>query len=1127
MSEYHVMMIVRYSLFYFLLSALASCQQQDPASPEDGTRVPRPDPLFTLMGSEDTGIDFVNTLQETEDWNILRYEYLFNGGGIAVGDVNGDALQDIYFLSNTGADKLYLNEGGFRFKDITGPAGLGRERGYKSGVTMVDINGDGHLDIHVCRDALGDPELRRNLLYVNNGDLTFTERSKEYGLDDASYSTQAYFFDMDLDGDLDMYLVNHPASMLEANNIKVSQDASGRFNLIMAEDLSYVSDRLYRNDDGRFKDITERAGVLNEAFGLSASIGDFNGDGFPDLYVCNDYVKPDQLWINSGTGSFADRFDEYFICSSFSTMGSYLADMNNDGHADLVTADMTARDRFRYHTLLMATNFDKYRKLLTVGLRAQFSANMLQLNNGNGSYSNIGHLSGVAYTDWSWSTLFADLDNDGWKDLLVSNGYFRDVSNNDYQRYTMDSLQKELRAGNISLTQWTAAIPSVKVSSFLFRNEGDLTFSDRSQEWNAGPPAFSNGAVYADLDNDGHLDLVMNNINEPAFLMRNNGAEQRGNGYIRVSLDAGPGQTAIGSKVELWMSDGSKQTQWLQPTRGFLSCSEAVSHFGLGTNNDPDRLEITWPNGDTQVIPAPKANMHHIIARAQDMPIVAPPPAPGKLFTDRSKWLPSSMQHVENDYIDLKREPLLRHFLSQEGPGAAVADVNGDGLEDIFLGGSMGKAGKLFLQVPGASFREIPLPDLENDKDHEDVAALFFDADGDGDQDLYVASGGNERPKGDRAYADRLYLNDGRGAFSKAVDALPPAFNSSGCIAATDMDGDGDMDLFVGGRQTPGRYPETPASQILRNNGGRFVDITDEWSEGLQHVGMVTDADFADLDGDGSQELVLVGEWMPVSVFKKRNGRFENATEAFGLSDSNGWWCSLAIGDLDSDGLPEILAGNTGLNSPLNASVKAPLTLHYKDFDGNGSLDAVLCSTENGRNYPVHNRDRMLDQMIMLKKRFLRYHTYAQATLEEVFKPQELDGAGILRANTLASTLFRNKNGERFEAEVLPNRVQLSMAHAMLLVDVDGDGLRDAIVAGNHYGTDAQFGRYDASIGLLMKNEGKGVLAEVAPDASGLSLRGQVRDLLPITLGGKACLLVVRNNEPTGAVELLSAGPLL
>lgn len=1106
---------VRLAGFLMIVSCAAPniSNEEDPGTPDL--------PLFTLLDSSLTGVGFVNVLEEREDWNILQYEYLFNGGGVAAGDINNDGLVDLYFVSNSGSDHLYLNKGGFKFDDVSTAAGIDEARGYKTGVAMADINGDGLLDIHVCRDALGDPELRRNLLYINNGDLTFTERAEQVGLDDPSYSTQAHFFDMDLDGDLDMYLINHPASMVEANNIKVMMSPSGKLEVVLPADLTYISDRLYRNDRGAFKDVTKSAGLLNEAFGLSALIDDFNGDGLPDIHVCNDYVKPDQLLISQGDGTFKDEYDAYFPHGSYSSMGSDMADINNDGLPDLMTLDMTARDHHRYHTLGMATNLDKYNKILSVGLGAQFPANTLQLNNGNGSFSDICFLSGMAFTDWSWSPLLADLDNDGWKDAWVSNGYVRDVTNDDYQRYEMSKLQQELTAGRLTIVEWLKSIPSVKVASFLFRNEGDLTFSDRSSQWNSGPPAFSNGSASVDLDNDGYLDIVTNNINDVAFVLRNNGAEQVGNNFVDLRLLPVKGHTAIGAKVVLRLDDGTQQLEQVRTARGFLSSSDATVHFGLGTSTKAEQVEITWPDGSFQVEHGLAINTKHDIKQLVNLPKAPHASGSQSVFVDRSSTLPVELAHAENVYDDFKREPLLYHKLSQTGPAVAIGDVDGNGTDDIYLGGAMNASGKLFLQNPPGSFIETSVSDFVNDRIHEDVSALLLDVDRDGDLDLFVGSGGNERPASDAAYVDRLYMNDGTGNFARAKDALPEARNSNSCVSAFDFDGDGDLDLFVGSRSVPAKYPVSPAQQLLRNDGGRFVDATDQWSKDLRFVGMITDAESADLDLDGSPELVLAGDWMPITVFSKRNGRLVNVTKELGLNEQLGWWCSVAIGDLDGDGYPEVIAGNRGLNSGLKASVEQPISLYYKDFDGNGSMDAVLCEVVNGKDSPVQLRDRLLDQMVMLKKRFLRYATYADATITDMFTPEELQQVGVLHANTFAHTLFWNKRKEGFVAQVLPNGAQLSMAQAVHITDADGDGNMDVIVAGNFYGTDTQFGRYDASIGSFQKGDGRGGLILQPATKIGTIASGNVRHLAPITVQGRPCLLVVRNNDQCGLTELL------
>lgn len=1104
-------------LIYALGAQLWSCG----SAPESETVIPERYELFSTLDSNFTGIGFVNRLIEDVNWNILVYEYLFNGGGVATGDINNDGLPDIYFVSNTGGDKLYLNEGGLRFKDISNTAGIGFARGHKTGVSMADVNGDGLLDVYVCRDALKDAEIRGNLLYINNGDLTFSERAREFGIDDASFSTQGYFFDMDLDGDLDLYLVNHPSDMREANNIPVMRADDGRLVVHLHDDLTYITDRLYRNDGGHFKDVTNSSGIRNEAFGLSAAIGYFNDDDLPDIYVCNDYVKPDQLWVNNGNGTFEDRFDDLFAQCSFSSMGSDLADINNDGLPDLMTLDMTARDPYRYKTLGMSTNFDKYQTLLDLGMQAQFSANMLQLNNGNGTYSNIGFLSGTAYTDWSWSALLADFDNDGWKDAMITNGYVRDVSDADYERYMMDSLQKELNAGRLSLLQWLTAIPSVKVRSFLFRNEGNLTFSDRSAEWNSGPAAFSNGAAYADLDNDGDLDLVMNNINDPATILRNNSSTVAGaNDFVRFSLNAGDGRTAFGSRVILESEDGARQCQYLQPTRGFLSSSEPVVHFGVPKGLGIRRAEITWPDGTTQMLQAPALRTLHHVERSAGAVQGPEPTVASPLCTDQQNVLPKGFGHRENSYIDFKREPLLHQKLSEEGPALAVGDVNADGREDLYLGGAMGIPGQLLVQRANGRFEHLASPAFEADREMEDTDALFLDSDNDGDLDLFVCSGGTERPAGDPIYQDRLYLNDGHANFTRSIAALPPRSCSTGSVAAHDVDGDGDLDLFVGGRVTPGRYPEPPESRLMRNDSGHFTDVTGPWSQGLDRIGMVTDARFADLNADGTSELVVVGEWMPVSVFEWEGGLFTNASERYGLVDTQGWWCSVDVGDVNGDGYLELLVGNAGLNTPWIASKDQPVTLNYKDYDANGTIDPILCAYSAGVSRPVHMRDRVLDQIVMLKKRFLRYHTYANATYEEMFTTKERAGAHTLKSVTFAHTLFVNEQGTKFKGYALPNVAQTSMARAACFLDADLNGQSELLIAGNYYGCDAQFGRYDGGVGVLLTYDTGDGFRVSPPNTTGTSFRGDVRHVVPIIVNKERCLIVARNNDLCGLVHL-------
>ena len=1085
-------------------------------------QAPPPATLFALLDSNATGVGFINRLIEGDGWNILVYEYLYNGAGVGAGDVNNDGLCDLFFVSNTGQDHLYQNLGGMRFMDITREAGIGLPDGYKSGVSMADVNGDGWLDIHVCRDASNNMDQRRNLLYINNRDGSFSERAKEFGLDDPSFSTQAYFFDMDQDGDLDLYLVNHPNDMRTANTVKVSLGPRGEYMLARQDDFEYASDRLYRNEGGRFTDVTKAMGLLNAEFGLSAAIADLNSDLTPDIFVGNDYVGYDQLLISGADQRWSNEAQQRLPHATFNSMGSDLADINNDGLTDIVCLDMTASDPYRYKTLVMSANHSKHETLLAVGLGAQFSVNAMHINHGDGSFGDVAHLAGMAYTDWSWSPLLADLDNDGWKDLLVTNGFLRDISNLDYARYTMDSLQKEMNAGRITLTDWLTAIPSVKLRSYLFRNNGDLTFSDSSGRWNVGPPAFSNGAAYADLDNDGDLDLMMNNINDACFILRNEAAQRRANSSVRIKPVNAPGRTAFGTRAVLTLDDDSKHYLELQPARGFLSCSEPVLHFGLPEGRRPRTVEIVWPDGLAQTIEAPATGAMLTIERAATGLTRWESPRLPLLANDLSNQLPKGLGHRQNKWIDFKREPLLHTKLSEEGPAAAVGDVNGDGLDDLFIGGGKSMAGSLAPQRSDGSFAIQHTPAILRDSTFEDVAALFFDADGDADLDLYVGSGGNERPVGDAAYRDRLYLNDGKGGFTRADGALPDLRESTGCVAAHDIDGDGDLDLFVGARLVPGRYPEPPRSVLLRNEGGRFSDATAIWAPGLDRLGMLSAARFADLDGDGRAELVLAGEWMPITVLQWKNNAFVNATADWGLSDTEGWWCGIDIADADGDGRPDILAINNGLNTHWSASKSAPLQLCYKDFDGNGSVDPILCQTFNGQAVPAHNRDRVLDQMVFLKKRFLRNDQYALASFNDLFTSEERQGVRTLRTTTLANTILLNE-GKRFRSEPLPLIAQRSAARASRFLDADGDGIPEILVAGNFFGTDPQFGRTDAEAGTVLKRSDSG-WKPVAGHFNRL-FQGDARHALPVRGPSGTMLLVVRNNGLCGMVDLVKPLP--
>ncbi|NEU06922.1 VCBS repeat-containing protein [Flavihumibacter sp. R14] len=1089
--------------------------------------------LFTLLPSKTTGIQFVNKLEENDSLHVMNYEYLYNGNGVGVADFNNDGLADIFFSSNTTSYKLYLNQSDLRFEDITAKANVKGNGTWATGVSIADVNGDGLPDIYVCHSGKYPPLKLANELFIHqgikDGKPVFKEMAREYGLDaPGTQSTQAAFFDYDLDGDLDMFLLNHSNHTYNPllNTRKIRSTFSKEFG-----------NRLFRNDvtGGKptFKDVTSEAGIVNNAlnFGLSVTVSDLNKDGWPDIFTTSDYTEQDYLYLNNKNGTFKESIRSAMAHTSKFSMGADIADYNNDGLADIITLDMLPEDNHRQKMLKGADEYDTYNLLVDSGYYHQQMRNMLQLNRGiapDGTlyFSEIGQLAGVSNTDWSWSALLADFDNDGWKDLFVSNGYLRDFTDMDFLKYTVANAQSEaLKSGTVKFKTYELVkkMPSNKLNNYFFRNNGNLTFTDKSKAWGIDQPAVSNSASYADLDNDGDLDLIINNINEPVMIYRNN-TDQAKAKSLRVKLvGTGLNTSALGAKVYLETASGL-QYQEKYVVRGYQASMDPVLLFGIGTS--PIRsLKVIWPNGKQSRLE--NVNTTQLLTLRQDEAHqdAEPEAKPNPLFTDITEKSGLKFKHAENDFIDFKGEPLMPYQLSKMGPAIATADVNKDGMQDLFFGGALGQAGQLFVARADGTFQAAAsVQPWEKDANSEDVNAVFFDANGDGNQDLWVVSGGNEYDNGAPEYQDRLYLGDGNSGFIKAANSLPSMLSSKQAISVGDFDQDGDMDIFVGGMGIPGSFPLSSRSWLLRNDSGnnqvKFTDVTAELAPDLLNPGMVTSACWQDLQKDGYPELVIAGHWMPVQIFDNIKGRFTDISDRSGLKNTNGLWSTLLPVDINGDGAMDFIAGNAGLNSQHRTSPAEPMTVYAADFNGDGAIDPILTYYIQGKNYPYASRDELLDQIVQMRKRFVRYADYADITIDELFSKQQLEGAKKFYCIQLASGIFENDGKGNFVFKPLPVEAQFSSVYGVLADDFNKDGIKDLLLAGNFYPNRVQAGRADAGKGLMLTGDSSGMFKPVAPKVSNFYAPGDVRGMIGLKgKSGMNKIVVVKNDDMVEVLE--------
>ena len=1076
---------------------LYSCGDQSQETPQKEKRKAEVKMGFTSLPDSLTGIHFKNELKEDNQVNYFTYQYMYMGGGVSIGDINNDGLPDIYFTGNRVPNKLFLNKGNMQFEDISVAAGVQGDNRWYTGVTMADVNNDGLLDIYLS--VSGRFTTKENQLYINNGDMTFTEKAAEYGLNDDAPSVQAGFFDYDKDGDLDVYVANYPPTSFTS--------PPSYYHEKMKNPNDQETDKFFRNDGEKgFTNITDEVGIRNFGLSLSTSIADYNNDGWTDVYVSNDFASPDYLYINQGDGTFKDEILDYTQHTANFGMGSDAADINNDGLIDLMQLDMMAEDNKTQKTNMPSMNPKKFYETVDLGLNYQYMRNCLQLNNGNGSFSDIAELAGVDATDWSWAVLLMDMDNDGWKDMFITNGMRRSVNDKDFNI----DMYKKKRAGKIDKSRpmnLVMGMPEVPISNYTYKNKGDLTFEKKVREWGIDFEGFTNGTAYGDLDGDGDLDLVLNNLDNKSMVYENRASDRANSNALRVQLKGVQDNAfGLGAKVQVKTGD-MEQWQEMMMARGFQSSVEPVLHFGLGSATQVDELKVIWPNGDVQLQRNVAAGDLVVIEQnGQKLNLDVSSKQQFRELKDVASY-----RHQENEYDDFAKEVLLPHKMSRFGPGIAVGDVNGDQREDYYVGGAAGKSGALYIQNSKGAFVKKAFRDAQKDAASEDIQALFFDAENDGDMDLYVVSGGNEFAKDAPELQDRIYINDGKGNFKKK-NILPEMISSGGCVAAADYDADGDMDLFVGGRLVPGKYPFPARSYILENNKGSFTDVTTRVAPDLMYAGMVTSALWTDFNNDQSLDLMLTGEWMPIRFFEQKNKKFTDRTLSYGFDNTTGWWFSLAEADMDGDGDMDYVAGNLGLNYKYKGSEAEPFHVYANDFDKNGSMDIVLGYYNDGKAYPVRGLQCSSEQCPDIKKRFKTYQSFGDATLDMVYGTENLDAALHYEAYIFESSYIENKGNGNFKLSPLPHMAQISSVNSILLHDFDKDGNQDILLAGNMHGSEVETPRNDAGIGLWLQGDGAGNFNAVPSRESGFYAPHVVNDM-KLLEKDKEWLILLGNND--------------